>query len=263
MTTARHHHPAHPDDHTVSHRRFLDLDADVFGDQLGAVLDTVGAVTPRHVVDVGAGSGAGSRVLRRRYPDAAITCLDRDPQMLGTLRDQGFNALEVDLDEGFPTAPAASTPPPDLVWMASSLHHITDPGRLLATTARVMDPSGTLVVVELAGFPRFLTGTPAEDLETRCHDAAAAAGWNHHPDWTRDIEAAGFQVRKQQLTATAPDTPAAREYAQQWLTRFVSLDDLDDADRAALHDLLPRVSAERPIAPRAVRTAWTGVLRPA
>ena len=56
--------------------RVLDLDAEVFGDNLAAVLGLTGVPAARSVVDLGAGTGAGSRLLRERYPDAAVTCID-------------------------------------------------------------------------------------------------------------------------------------------------------------------------------------------
>ena len=103
------HHPHRTHDHHAHQRsgsqdqhRFLDLDAEVFGEHLAAVLDLTGVPAARSVVDLGAGTGAGSRLLRERYPDAALTCVDNDPQMLELLRGQGFPVVEADLDDGFP-----------------------------------------------------------------------------------------------------------------------------------------------------------------
>ena len=74
----------------------------MFGDQLAAVLDLTGVPAARGVIDLGAGTGAGSRLLRERYPEATVTCVDNDPQMLELLRQQGFAVVEADLDDGFP-----------------------------------------------------------------------------------------------------------------------------------------------------------------
>ena len=171
--------------------RVLDLDAEVFGDHLAAVLDLTGVPAARSVVDLGAGTGAGSRLLRGRYPDAAVTCVDNDPQMLELLRGQGFAVVEADLDDGFPalagpltTAAALAGAPVDLVWASSSLHHVAHPARLLSGVRRALAPGGVLAVVELAALPRFLSHPRGALLEQRCHAAAAAEGWNHHPDWT-------------------------------------------------------------------------------
>ena len=77
-----------------------------------------------------------------------------------------------------------------------------------------------LLVVELAAPPRFLRHPRGALLEQRCHAAAAAEGWNHHPNWTPVIEAAGFSVTRSEVTTTTPVTPDAREYARQWFARF-------------------------------------------
>lgn len=251
-------HHEHSTGHSAGHdghdqQRHLDLDAEVFGDQLAAVLDLAGATAPRTAVDLGAGSGAGSRLLRERYPDASVTSVDNDPQMLERLREQGFAVVEADLDEGFP---ALAETPVDLVWAASSLHHVSHPARLLSGTCRALAPGGVLVVVELADLPRFLRDPRGASLEERCHAAAAAAGWNHHPDWTPVLEAAGFGVRRSQLTTVAPVTPAAREYAQQWFARFAGLQGLSGDDRDAVRDLLPELTGDLDLEPGATRTVW-------
>ena len=264
------HHQTRDNDHQHHQRsrshdqhRVLDLDAEVFGDHLAAVLDLTGVVAARGVVDLGAGTGAGSRLLRERFPDAAVTCVDNDPQMLGLLREQGFAVVEADLDDGFPaltgsliTADAAAEAPVDLVWASSSLHHVAHPARLLSGVRRALAPGGVLVVVELAALPRFLSHPHGALLEQRCHTAAAGEGWNDHPNWTPVIEAAGFVVTQSEVTTAAPVTPAAREYARQWLARFSHLAALTADDRDALEDLLERFSDDIDLKPRATRTVW-------
>jgi SAM-dependent methyltransferase len=258
-------------DHRQSHQpsgshdqhRVLDLDAEVFGDHLAAVLDLVWVTGVRSVVDLGAGTGAGSRLLRARYPAATVTCVDNDPQMLELLRGQGFAVVEADLDDGFPalagpltTADAVAGVPVDLVWASSSLHHVTGPARLLSGVRRALAPGGVLIVVELAALPRFLSHRRDALLEQRCHAAAAAEGWNHHPDWTPVIEAAGFRVTRSEVTAVAPVTPAAREHARQWFARFAHLAALSADDRHAVAELLERFPDDVELDPRATRTVW-------
>ncbi|MFF1253038.1 class I SAM-dependent methyltransferase [Pseudarthrobacter sp. NPDC058329] len=240
-------------------QRFLDLDAEVFGHQLAAVLDMAAVPTAGSIVDLGAGTGAGSRLLRRRYPEATVTCVDNDPQMLEQLRGQGFAVVGADLNDGFPALAAlatADTAGVDLVWASSSLHHLTRPARLLSGVRRALAPGGALVVVELAALPRFLKERGEALLEQRCHAAAAAAGWNRHPDWTPDLEAAGFAVTRSEVTATPPVTTAAREYARQWFARFAHLPALAREDRQAVEALRVRFSNGIELEPRATRTVW-------
>lgn len=236
------------------HQHFLDLDAEVFGDQLEAVIELIGVPAPQGIVDLGAGTGVGSHLLRKRYPDATLTCVDNDPQMLELLGRRGFEALQADLDDGFPRL--TGTPTIDLVWASSSLHHVADPANLLAGAHRALAPGGVLIAVELATLPSFLSEPSGAQLEERCHAAAAAEGWNHHSDWTHTLEAAGFAVTKSEVSATVPVTPAARAYAEQWFTRFAHLAGLTAADRNALTDLLPRFATDLELAPRATRTVW-------
>ncbi|WP_354351244.1 class I SAM-dependent methyltransferase [Pseudarthrobacter sp. PvP090] len=256
-------HHSHQRSGSHDQHRVLDLDAEVFGEHLAAVLDVTGVPAARRVVDLGAGTGAGSRLLRERYPDAALTCVDNDPQMLELLRGQGFAVVEADLDDGFPalagslvTADAAAETPVDLVWASSSLHHVAHPARLLSGVRRALAPGGVLAVVELAALPRFLSHPRGALLEQRCHAAAAAEGWNHHPDWSPVLEAAGFGVIKSEVTTIAPATPAAREYAQQWFARFSRLAALTADDRDAVEDLLERFSDDVELEPRTTRTVW-------
>ncbi|MFB9376169.1 class I SAM-dependent methyltransferase [Kineococcus gynurae] len=243
----------------VDHGTFLDLDAEVFGRQLVAAVDGAGVTAPRHVVDVGAGSGAGSRMLRERFPQARLSCLDRDPVMLAGLREQGFDAVEVDLDDGFPDLrPDRDGPAPDLVWMSSALHHVVDPAGFLASVRAAMDPAGTLLVVELAGLPSFLDGTgPDAGFEAHAHALAAAQGWNRYPDWTPLLVAAGFDVATDRSDDELSATPAARRYGAQWLLRLARVDGLAEQARDGLLRAAREVAADRPVRPRASRTRWT------
>ncbi|MFD0482108.1 class I SAM-dependent methyltransferase [Kineococcus sp. GCM10028916] len=235
------HHAPHRTGHGHEHEHgeqesVLDLDAEVFGAQLGEALDLVPVTTPRRVVDLGAGTGTGTRLLRSRFPDAHLTAVDNSPAMAERLRQQGFDVHEADLDAGFPPLG-----PVDLVWASSSLHHVADPAALLAGVRTALAPGGVFVVLELDGLPRFLTASEPED---RAHAAAAAAGWNHYPEWQSVLEAAGFSVTRTSLTTTAPDGPTARRYARLWFDRFAQAFGID----------LPEVPDG--FAPRVTRTVW-------
>lgn len=226
--------------------RALDLDAEVFASNLAAVIALIEHPAVLSIVDLGAGSGAGSRLLRERFPDAVITGVDNDPEMLRMLGDQGFATVEADLDLGYPALGA------DLVWASSSFHHVADPARLLEGIRKSLNPGGVLAVVELAGLPLFLGGS---ELELRCHAAAAAEGWNHHPDWAPAIEAAGFTVARSEVSTDAEATPAAREYAREWFARFLLLASLSAEDRDAVSHLLNTLG-EIALQPRTTRTVW-------
>ncbi|MFZ0216081.1 MAG: class I SAM-dependent methyltransferase, partial [Candidatus Dormiibacterota bacterium] len=94
MTQHAQPHPHHLGDGQVHHDEagladLLDLDAEVLGPYLDAVTGWVGQQLPgepRTVVDVGAGTGAGSLALARRFPAAAVVAIDRSGLMLERLR---------------------------------------------------------------------------------------------------------------------------------------------------------------------------------
>jgi SAM-dependent methyltransferase len=257
----------HQSDHAVphggdhDHHSGLDLDALVFSDQLAAVLDYADRSEAYAIVDLGAGTGAGSRLLRNRYPEASVTCIDNDPQMVNQLRAQGFAVVEADLNNGFPSLPDTEAHSVDLIWASSSLHHISDPARLLAGSSHFLAPDGVLLVVELATLPSFLSHGPQAELEERCHAAATAEGWNYHPDWTPTIEASGFIVTKSTLTTTAPVTPEARKYAHQWFSRFAHLKTLSSHDRDDVTYLLDQLTGDLDLHPQATRTIWVATPR--
>lgn len=262
-TPAHEHQSDHADPRGGDHDHYsgLDLDALVFREQLAAVLDHADRPEAHAIVDLGAGTGAGSRLLRDRYPEASVTCIDHDPHMVNQLRAQGFAVVEADLDNGFPSLPDTEAHSVDLIWASSSLHHISDPARLLTGSSQFLAPDGVLLVVELATLPTFLSHGPQTQLEARCHAAATAEGWNYHPDWTPTIETSGFTVTKSTLTTTAPVTPEARQYAHQWFSRFAHLKALSSQDRHEVTHLLEQLTDDLDLQPQATRTIWVATPR--
>lgn len=252
----------------------LDLDARVFGshlDDLTGWLRRHAPAQPRRIADVGAGTGAGSLALARRFTTAEIVAVDRSPVMLDRLRAaarrQGLGgrlrAVQADLDAAWPPIGAV-----DVVWAASSMHHLAAPDRVLRDIHAAMNPGGLLAVVEMHTLPRFLPddiGVGRPGLETRCHEAAARAGWNAHPDWGRHMERAGFEpIARRAFTGEGdPATPDARRYAHTFLGRLRSAldghlasDDLDALDHLLNGDHPGTALNRRDLIVRGGRTVW-------
>lgn len=268
MTThAAHAHPGHGQ---LSPQReaeladLLDLDAALLGDYLDEA--TAWAADqlpgqPRMVVDLGAGTGVGTLALARRFPTAAVVAVDRSRVMLDRVvrsaGEQGLaervSVVQADVDEGWPALTGA-----DLVWASSSLHELADPARTLRDVFAALVPGGVLVVVEMDSLPRFLPPEDA-DLERRVLGALEAAGWNSHPDWTRHLETAGFEVVGRRALPT--QAAGAGRYADTYLRRMrVALEQRMSADDLAVLDRLldgPGSLLARPdVTVRGSRTAW-------
>lgn len=256
MTTPSHSHAhRHTESESGSLAEMLDLDGIVSHAYLADVLDWVHRLageTPVHrVLDLGAGTGTGTVALAARFPDAEVMAVDADADMLARIRrkilEHGpagrVRTILADLDTAWPR-----TGPVDLVWAATSLHELAEPGRVFAHVLAALNPGGLLVVTEMDAPPLFLPddiGLGRPGLESRVHDALdrAQADREPHPDWGPRLEEAGFRLlakRTFTIDLAAPQPAATGRYARGYLRRVREfLDgDLAGEDRAVLDTLL-------------------------
>ncbi|GLW69732.1 SAM-dependent methyltransferase [Kitasatospora phosalacinea] len=272
-----HQHP-HPAEDDAALAELLDLDAEVLAEHLAAVIDWLPLDTaPQRIVDLGAGTGAGTFALLRHFPGARVTAVDASPGHLLRLREKAgalgladrVTTVQADLD-------AADWPDlgtPDLVWASASVHHLADPGQALRKVRGLLGPDGLLALVELAGFPRFLPpDAPAErpGLEERCHaatDRLHAEQLTHRgADWGPVLTAAGLTVtgeRTVTVEIAATGHPSVGRYALAALRRIRTAvaELLDPADLAALDRLLDAdgpdgVALREDLAVRTERRVW-------
>ncbi|MFI1379268.1 class I SAM-dependent methyltransferase [Embleya sp. NPDC020886] len=253
----------------------LDLDAEVFGPYLDELTDWVrrhAPEAPRRIADVGAGTGTGSLALARRFEAAEIVAIDRSAALLDRLCAAAPGAglaadrlriVQADLDVAWPSVEAV-----DIAWAVSSLHHFADPDRLLRDLYAALNPGGLVVIVEMDAQPRFLPddlGIGRPGLEARCHEVAARAGANAHPDWRPYLERAGFTMIAQHTFTieASPAPPGARRYADGLLRRFrdafddrLAADDLDTLDHLLADDHPDALANRRDLTLRNNRTAW-------
>lgn len=257
----------------------IELEAEALHDLTDNVTQWVAglvATPPRHLLDVGSGTGAGTFALLRRFPDARLTAVDVSPQMLARLKRRGerlgqsgrLTTVLADLDDRLPAIDQV-----DLVWASSLLHHLSHPDRLLAQVAALLPPGGWCVAVEADDVAWFLPqdlGVGRPGLERRCHEILSEHRAAHAPetgsDWSARLASAGLVVRAARVF-DAEECPPVREptrsYARALFGMFAGAarDRLDAADVAALDVLLddtdPRGLARREdLTLRATRRTW-------
>ena len=258
----------------------LDLDAEVMQSYLSDVVACVhhlAADRPcRRILDLGCGTGSGGLALIRQFAAADLIAVDMSAPLLARLnakaRDLGVvdrvRTVEADLDGVWP-----KIEPVDLAWASNSLHHVSDPDRVLADVFATIRPGGLLAVAEVESFPRFLPndiGFGRPGLEARCHAAAAEARAHDLPhlgdDWGTRLRTAGFTVEAERtfrIDLAHPLPAATGRYAQAFLRRMRSgLDGRLDADDLATLDVLVDgenslgVLRRDDLTVRAARTVW-------
>lgn len=212
----------------------LDLDAAVFAPSLERIYADIARLTDgpvRTILDIGAGTGAGTFGLLQRFADARAVAIDASQDMLDHLRHRAeqlglaerITTLQVDLDEAAPRID-----PVDLGWAAASLHHLADPDRSLKALAALIRPGGLLAVAELTGLPRFVPAdTLAGAAEARAHgliDADRAADMpTMGSDWGVRLTRAGLEIELHREIATdteAADSADVGAYAAATLARI-------------------------------------------
>jgi SAM-dependent methyltransferase len=277
---------AHPHQHEHNHDaadqtdqvEMLDLGAEVLAEHLASIAASLPVETgPRHIVDLGCGTGAGTLILLDRFPDAELTAVDSSAAHLDRLREKAAAAgaagrvrtVQADLDA--PAWPELGTP--ELVWASSSMHHMADPDRALRRVHDLLSPGGLFAVVELAGFPRFLPADAPADapgLEERCH----AVIDHHHAeqlphrgaDWGTKLTQAGFTVEGEHTVAVdigPPPTDAVSRYAlsslrrmRDSLTSALTTEDLTALDRLLDTDGSHSILRRTDLGVRTERTVW-------
>ncbi len=114
-----------------------------------AVRDLLAAVPPRpvrHATDLGCGPGNSTEVLLQRYPDAQVTALDSDPDMIDKARERKRLCIPrvrmVIVDIAGWSAPE----PQDLILANASLQWVPDHASLYPHLVRQLSEGASLAV---------------------------------------------------------------------------------------------------------------------
>jgi SAM-dependent methyltransferase len=146
------------------------------------------------IIDIGAGTGAGTFALAAKYPSAHVVAVDANNGMLLEIcrraQDRGLHSRisTVRADIGADDFDAGVA---DLIWSSNAMHEVSDPSAAFANTLRSLRPGGVLAIVEMDTPPLVLPLQYAS-LETALRAASGADG--AAPEWSGAITAAGFHL---------------------------------------------------------------------
>jgi len=193
------------------HRAYFDTG--YWSHQLGKALVAAGIEgAPRRIIDIGSGSGNSVIPLADRFPAAEIVATDISPQLLAILRDFLKNRADGERRFGLVCvdAMAARYRPEiaDLAVGAAILHHILEPGRVLASCFHALTPGGWAIF-----FEPFEAGNALLKLTYRRIVAQASEAERSSPGLTF-IERMVEDYKRRELPR---DDPGYRDLDDKWL----------------------------------------------
>jgi SAM-dependent methyltransferase len=285
MDEHRHHLGEEPDSADAM-AEMLDLGAEVLhaysSDAISWVCDLAADLPCQRILDLGSGTGTATIALARRFPGAEVLAMDSSGELLDRVRtkarDLGVAAqvatLQVDLDGPWPTVD-----PADLVWASMSLHHLSDPVRVLADVLGSIRPGGLFAMAEMDAPTRFLPddiGLGLPGLEARCLSAIAESHAHQLPhlgsDWGQRLSHVGFVAvtkRTFDIDLCPPLPSSTARYAQVLLRRLgaqldgvISADDQTTLDALIDSDGPHSVLRRQDLGVRGTRTLWAGTRPP-
>ncbi|WP_327707834.1 class I SAM-dependent methyltransferase [Streptomyces sp. NBC_00464] len=212
----------------------------------------------RRVLDIGSGPGVISCLLAEAFPGSEVVAVDGTPALLERTRERAqrlglgdrVTTLHADIPDGLAELGQA-----DLVWAGNALHHMGDQRAVLAGFAGLLNPGGTVALVEGGLQPRQLPrdlGFGRPGLEARMEAVQAEAfeemravlpdARRENEDWAALFTAVGLApqgTRSFLLDLPAPLGEVAREHViAEFARRRDGLRDWLDADDIAVLDRL-------------------------
>jgi trans-aconitate methyltransferase len=133
---------------------------------------TVDAIpfAPRGVLELGVGTGETTRRLLERYPEAEVTGLDSQPEMVFHAREHGIAVRLARMQDPLPDGPW------DLVVSVLSVHHLDTDGKR-DLFRRVREQSKALVMGDVVvADPQVTPLEEGVDLPSRAEDMAEWCG---------------------------------------------------------------------------------------
>jgi SAM-dependent methyltransferase len=183
---------AYVDEYEAQHAASVKLsgeDPDFFAEykakEAARVMEAAG-LSPRRIMDFGAGRGNCVAHLQRQFPEAALTVLDVSARSLTHCQARAIRPLEAVCYDG-QTVPFADASF-DLVFTACVFHHIPEDDhiRLLREIRRTLTPQGRFILFEHNPW------NPATQHAVRTCPFDANAVLISAPEMRRRFRAAGF-----------------------------------------------------------------------
>jgi SAM-dependent methyltransferase len=212
---------------------------------------------PRRILDIGSGPGVVACYLAKRFPATEVVAVDGSPELLEIAADRA-RRLGVRLE----TRPAefpdglAELGTADFVWSAQVMHHVGDQQDALKRLATLVEPGGTLSIVEGGLTPRWLprdVGFGRPGLQSRL-DVLTEVGFAEMraelpgsvaavEDWPAMLRTAGLtdaRNRTYLVDHPAPLADGPRRHVRRLLERSREMlaDSLDADDRTTVDRLL-------------------------
>lgn len=104
------------------------------------------SLSPRKVIEIGAGHGRVLHALRERRPDWSLFACEPDPKCQASLKRLGATAIPVFLADEQSLKAVSPHGPFDVLILSHVLEHLLDPVAALRTMARVLAPGGVLAI---------------------------------------------------------------------------------------------------------------------
>ncbi len=152
-----------------------------------AIVDQVAPQAGERVVDIGAGMGAGA--MRAARSGARVLAVEPTPfirRALVARRITSRHRSNVEVVDGAAEAIPASDHSVDAVWAVNTMHHWIDVERGVAEVARIMKPTGRLLLVD-----EDFTDPTHPDHERFGGDDEGADSHDHHGFTMVDARALG------------------------------------------------------------------------
>lgn len=151
------------------------------------LVQQIGGLDPRVIVDLGCGPGTITRRLANRWPSARVSGVDASPAMLAQARAEASSIewLEIGIDDWTPDAPV------DLLFSNAALHWLDDHATLFGRLVGWLAHGGVLAVQMPRNFD--------EPSHTAIIETIEAGGWQDRlsplirrrpvarPDWYADL----------------------------------------------------------------------------